>query len=89
MENTLQQIRRLDIHKALLESGGGETVRQIAKRVKLTHSYVWGVLQRLYANEEIDRVEVLIGDKACIVYYTRWTNEVYESEAYALISRMF
>lgn len=89
MRGTLQQMRRLETHRALLASGGGETVRQIAKRLKVAHSYAHCLLKRLVEAGEIDRVEVIVGEKACIVYYTRWTEEIYESEAYSLIARVF
>lgn len=89
MTYTIKELRILDVQRALLESGGGETVRQIAKRLNMAHSYVWGILQALEKDGQIDRVEVTLGDKACVIYYTRWNEEFYANAVHSLLGRMF
>jgi len=89
MYGTLQQMRRLEVHRVLLGAGEGGTVRKVASCLKMAPSYTHGLLKRLVEAGEVDRVEVVKNDRACIVYYTRWTEEIYEGEAHALIGRIF
>lgn len=89
MYGKLQDMRRLEVHKALLGGGEGGSVRDIARLMKVAPSYAFGLLKRLVEAGEVDRVEVTRKGKHCVVYYSRWSEEIYENEAYSLIARVF
>jgi len=87
---SLQAMRALEVHKVLLESGGGGlTVGQVARKMKMARSYVWMLLQRLESENQIDRVEVIKHGKAQIVYYTRMTEGEYISQVNQFVEKVF
>jgi len=89
MGYTTKEMRVLQVQSALLASGGGESVREVAKRCKLAYSYVWRILDELVKGEQVDKVGVIRHEKYVFVYYTRWTEEMYAEFVHELVGRMF
>jgi len=89
MSYTTKEMRMLQVQSALLASGGGESVREVAKRCKLAYSYVWRILDELVKGEQVDKVSVIRNEKHVCLYYTRWNEEMYADYVHELVGRMF